>query len=216
MTYDPLTGYGERPRSSRVYGRAYELFTTRPDLDGEHPYVGKTRQTIHQRVHGRSSSAHTSPQSVAKDPWKARIRPGRAGYRLLETVYATGDVAADERELRRVEAFWIDRIRPTHNTVRPVRPPVHTLPARAPRAPRRAYRPSAPREHTGRTRARRRVSGFLALFAVTTALVAWLVAHMDLPWPAAPWVASPVGGLLLALPAFSRLDRTVRRVTGRR
>lgn len=202
-----------------VYGYVYELFTTRPDLDGEHPYVGMTTErTIHRRVHG--PKGHTSPASVAKDSWKARIRKGSAGYRRLETVYATGDPEADEASLRRAEAFWIDRIRPKHNAVRPVRPARHeqvTFPARPKRV--QIARPPSKRAEAAakaRARTRRRVSGFLLLFVAVTAVAAWFILSMGLPWPAAPWVASPVAGLLGAVPTFQYLDRKIRRITGRR
>lgn len=234
MTYNPFTGSdepdavparGERPvragTKRQIYGRVYELFTDRPDLDGEHPYVGKTTQTIHQRVFGSSSSAHTSAQSIAIDPWKARIRKGRAGYRQLEVVYATGDQAADERELRRAEAFWIDRLRPAYNDVRPVRPPVHEGPQPGWPASARTVIGRAPSKRDlaaarTRARARRRTAGFLTLFVVATVLAAWFTLSMDLPWPAAPWVASPVAGLFAAIPTFQYLDSKIRRITGRR
>jgi hypothetical protein len=227
VSYDPATGYGDpataRPTSGKVYGRVYELFTTRPDLDGEHPYAGKTRKTIHQRVHGRSSSAHTSAQSIEKDPWKARIRPGKAGYRQLEVVYATGDDAADERELRRAEAFWIDRLNTTHNDVRPVRPPVHRQPAGTGRTARRATRPTVRppsrqqlAERKARARARRRVFAFLFLVVVATYFAAEFVVALRLPWPAAPYVAAPVVGTFAAWPVFRFLDRARRYLTGRK
>lgn len=182
-----------------VYGRVYEVFTTRPDLDGEHPYVGKTCQTIHRRVHA-GPRAHTSPESIAKDPWKARIRPGRDGYRQLEAIYATGDKAVDEASLRRAEAFWIDRLRTTHNDVRPVRPPAHEQPARTARA-KPARPPSATTFRAAQTRTRRRQesAAFWIWSAMLTALVGWFL--FPAPWPTVlyPLVLSPVSGFILAV-----------------
>jgi AcrR family transcriptional regulator len=144
---------------------------------------------------------------VAEAPWKANIRRGKAGYRLIETVYSTGDPVEDDRLLRRAEAYWIDRLRPIHNVVRPIRPPGRPAP-RAPRSARTA-RPAQPAK-----RRRRQVKPyFLAAFVLTfTYLAARLVVAMDLPWPAAPWVAAPVLGVLLGWATFWRLHRAVRKV----
>jgi hypothetical protein len=193
-------------RRRTVYGYIYELITGDPQ-DGLHPYVGMTERTIHQRVHG--PSGHTSLESIAMDPWKARIRPGRAGYRCLERVYDTGDPEENDRALRRAEAFWIDRLRSTHNDVRPVRPPLHEP------QPRRAVRPT-----TGRVVARRRtfsriparVYVFLILAASLTGLAARFVLAMHLPWPAAPWVVAPIVGVGFAWRIFWSFHRSARRL----
>lgn len=200
-----------RPRSTRrsVYGYVYETITGDP-RDGEHPYVGMTETTIHNRVHG--PAGHTSRQSVAEDPWKARILRGRAGYRCLERVYDTGDPDENDRALRRAEAFWIDRLRPTHNTVRPVRPPLHQ-----PQPPRATARPAV---KVARRRPQRRVPvravTFAVLVAVFTTLAACLIVAMHLPWPAVPWVVSPALGVALAWRVFWTLHRSIRRLTGKR
>lgn len=194
-----------------VYGRVYEL-VLRGQPDAQHSYVGKTTQTIHRRVHG--PSGHTCAADVAKDPWKASILPGRAGYRLLETVYDTGDPEENRRALARAEAFWIDRLRPLHNDVRPVRP-IGDLRAAKPRhypgpiPPRPARSPAR--------RARRRGSrvkplALLTLVALFTCLAAWFIVAMQLPWPQAPWIASPVVGLTVGWATFWKLHRSVRRL----
>jgi hypothetical protein len=196
-----------RPAPRRkVYGYVYELITGDP-VDGEHPYVGMTEQTIHQRVHG--PGGHTSRESVARDPWKARIRPGRAGYRCLERVYDTGDPAENDRALRRAEAFWIDRLRPTHNTVRPVRPPAHET-----QPPKR--RPAAPRPPARR---RRRVPARALVFlfvALTFSLIAGrAVAYVTTAghWsPAVPWIVGPVVGAFLAWRVFWSAHRSLRKL----
>lgn len=168
----------QRPARRAVYGRIYELITGDPQ-DGPHPYVGQTVQTIHQRVHG--PGGHTSPASVAKDPWKARVLPGRAGYRLLETVYDTGDPGENQRALDRAEDFWIDRLRTTHNDVRPVRPPVHE-----PQPPRRPRTTQTARPTPARRRRRRRVPVRWVLLLLTVAagmaLIAWPMLATDRPW----------------------------------
>lgn len=187
------------PQRREVYGRIYELIL-RGQPEGVHRYVGRTTQTIHQRVHGRGG--HTSPDSVARDPWKAAILPGRAGYRQLEVVYRTGlGEDEDKRALARAEAFWIDRLRPDLNEVRPVRPRVTEQPVRRRSTP-------AP--------ARRRVSGrkvaLLSLMAIFTTLAAFLLTAMHLPWPAVPWVGSPIIGTLLAWRVFWSATRKARRI----
>lgn len=196
-----------------VYGRIYELITGDP-RDGAHPYVGMTEGTIHQRVHG--SRGHTSPESIAKDPWKAHILPGRAGYRQLEVVYATGNPMEDDRSLRRAEAYWIDQLRTTYNKVRPVRPPVHERVVLPRRAVRVAVKRS-PAQIRAARRTRLRVLAFLALTAVFAFLSARLVLAMHLPWPQVPWITAPIVGIALGWIAFEWLDRKYRRLTrGRR
>jgi hypothetical protein len=181
----------------RVYGRVSELITGDP-RDGLHPYVGQTRLTIHQRVHG--SGGHTSPESIRKDPWKARILPAAAGYRLLRTVYATADPAQDQDRLNALEALMIDELRTTHNTVRPIRSPGQVPPVRVPQ----------PRESR---RLPFRFWAFAVLACALIALVARVVVAMHLPWPAAPWVASPVLGVVVARWLLTSLQRETRRLT---
>lgn len=176
-----------------VFGHVYELVLA-GQADDEHSYVGRTTQTIHQRVHG--PRGHTSAESVRKDPWKREILPGRTGYRQLEVVYATGDGrAADERQLARAEAFWIDRLRPVRNVVRPVRPRATVTAVRRP--VRRPLRPYV-------------IVAFMAAF---TWLAARLVVAMELPWAAAPWVVAPAAGAVLGWLTFWRLHAMVRKAT---
>jgi hypothetical protein len=190
--------------SRPIYGRVYEVFTMTQPPDS-HAYVGMTTQTLHERVHGRSG--HASPESVAEAPWKAGIRPGRAGYRLIETVYSTGDPVEDGRLLRRAEAYWIDRLRPIHNVVRPIRPPGRPVPR-----PPRVKRP-APRRDAVKRRRRSPKPHFLAAFVViATYLAARLIVAMELPWPAAPWVGAPTIGAVIGWSVFWRLHRAVRKV----
>jgi hypothetical protein len=198
---------GGRP----IIGYVYEVITGDPQ-DGLHPYVGKTETTVHQRVHGRGG--HTSPQSIAKDPWKARILPGAAGWRILERVRDTGEGdAANDAQLRRAEAFWIDRLRPPRNVVRPVRPPRHesgTVPARRARPVRSAA------ETRRRNRAARRLTGLLVLAAACTFLAVQLIEAMRLPYPAASWVGGPALGLFTGWLAFLRVEHLLAVLTGRR
>lgn len=183
-----------------VYGRVYELFTDDP-RDGEHPYVGQTTTTIAQRV-----KRHKSADEIAKRPWKARIVDGPRGYRLLETVYSTGDCADNERDLDRAEAFWIDRLRPTHNDVRPVRPRQgDPLPPRPKES--RGSRPKRPRR-----RVNWRLSTFLTITILCVALVARLLTALHLPWPWVPWALSLPIGAAFAYAAFSRLLTAGRRL----
>jgi hypothetical protein len=200
---------GKRP----IVGYVYELITGDPQ-DGAHPYVGQTERTVHQRVHG--SGGHTSPESIAKDPWKARILPGRAGYRILERVRDTGEGdRANELALNRAEAFWIDRLRSTHNDIRPVRPPVHEsgpVPARRTRQPSRAELAALAR----RRRATRRLAGFAVLAAAGTFVAVRLILALNLPWPAAPWVAGPALGVFAGWVCFVSIDGWVAVLTGRR
>jgi hypothetical protein len=192
-----------------IYGYVYETIL-RGQTDAWHSYVGMTTTTIHQRVHGRSG--HTSAPAVTKDPWKAGILPGRAGYRCLEIVRSTGDCAENERALRRAEAFWIDRLRPVHNDVRPVRPAgeVRRKPTSADASQRVSAR-SAPRRRRKPIRARAVLCALIV--AVSIALVARFVVLMDLPWPAAPWVAAPVLGGAFGWTFFWRIHRAWRRLT---
>jgi hypothetical protein len=189
--------------SGAVFGYIYETIE-RGQRDGEHRYVGKTEQTIHERAHGRAG--HTSKASVAKDPWKANILPGRRGYRCLEVVRDTGEgYQANKRALARAEAFWIDRLRPARNKVRPVRPPSN-VPEPAPVAE-RAPLPLP------------RMSGRRVVFLLLAAGWTWLLA---VPLSAAhlpalvPWIACPLLGLMLSWKVMSavtkRTDRARRRV----
>jgi hypothetical protein len=190
-----------------IYGYVYELILA-GQSDADHSYVGMTTTTIHRRVHG--SSGHTSAADVAHDPWKADIRPGRDGYHCLEIVRSTGDLGEDDRALRRAEAFWIDRLRPVHNDVRPVRPAGE----RAPRARReRVVRTPAPRPAVRRRR--RRVGKPIALvllIAACTYLSARGLLMMQLPWPQVPWVGAPVLGVAFGWSTFWRAHRSLRRL----
>lgn len=205
---DPSSRGDAEPRPDRphgrpaVYGRVYEVFTRDP-RDGEHPYVGKTTTTIAKRVR-----RHKSTDDIARDPWKARIIDGPRGYRLLETVYSCGVVAEDARALARAEAFWIDRLRPTHNDVRPVRPR-HGDPL-----------PPRPRETASRRRGgvrpRRRFPWRAALFLALSAMIAvpaaLLAAAMHLPWPWVPYVSALVVGAPLGWRMTTAVLRGGRRL----
>lgn len=200
---DPSGASRPAPRRP-VYGRVYELFTARPDLDGDHPYVGQTVQTIAARKCG-----HKSARSVARDPWKARIVDGPRGHRLLETVYATGDARHDQAILDQVEAFWIDRLRTTHNGPRPVRPrPGDPLPARP-----RGARPS-PRPRVARPRRPFpwRAALFLLLATATALLAGRLVSAMHLPWPWAAYAAALAAGVPLGWRMTTAVLRGGRRL----
>lgn len=188
--------------SREVYGRVYEPITSRPEVHGRHPYVGQTRQTVHQRVHGRGG--HTSALSVAKDPWKADILPGRAGYRVLKTIYATGDPGADQVRLDMAEAFAIDELNPTHNTQRPIRP------APEPRPPRPPSRRELA-ELSRRQRTRARLVCLLVVVAIFTVLAARVTSGMQVS-PSFPWFASPALGVALGWPTFWWLHQQVRRL----
>jgi hypothetical protein len=189
--------------SRPVHGRIYELRLRNPWPDEDHPYVGKTETTIHRRVHG--PNGHTSARSVVKDPWKARILPGPAGYRLLETVYATGDVAEDDRALRRAEAFWIDRLRPKYNDVRPVRPF-----ADEPQPARRAKSKTAPTEQRRAVPARAWLC--LLTMAIFTTMVARVIGEMHWSNPAVPWIASPSLGVLGGWATFWKLHAALKKI----
>lgn len=177
----------------RIYGRVYELFVQDQAPDGSE-YVGMTTRTIHQRVHG--ASGHTCPADVARDPWKAGILAGSAGYRQLEVVYETGEgERADDAALRRAEAFWIERLNPRRNDVRPVRP----RPGVAPRPARRPVRPTKrPARRPVSRLAMVRTVGFFLLALGLTVASGRIVSMMELPWPAAPFVAGPVIGAALS------------------
>lgn len=203
----------EDPPSNRpIIGYVYELITSSPQLDSEHPYVGKTETTVHQRVHG--AAGHTSPKSIAKDPWKARILPGRAGYRILERVRDTGEGdLANDAALRRAEAFWIDRLRTKYNVVRPVRPAQQ---ATARPAARRAPTQAQLRAMQQQRRLTRRLVAFMLLVLAFTAVIGRVLLAMDLPWGAAPWVVAPAAGVLCGWAVFVRLDHALGVLTGRR
>lgn len=198
-----LIGLPVVPGKRQVYGRVYELVTGDP-IDGPHPYVGQTTQTLHQRVH-TSRNAHTSAASVAKDPWKARILPGRAGYRLLKVIYATGDARADQIALDMAEAFAIDELKTTHNTVRPVRPPLHLAQPVRPRPTKRKL--TAVQRGT-----RRRMQAFAALFAATLLLVGTQLAAVEWTEPAIPWIATPVLAAVLTWLVYFSARNAVRRI----
>jgi hypothetical protein len=188
---DPMPATGRR----RVYGFAYEIFTSRPDIDGEHPYAGQTTTTIHQRVHG--PNGHTSPAEVAKSPWKARIKPGRAGYRCLKVIYATGDPGADQVRLDMAETFAIDQLHTTYNIVRPIRPPADV---RQPRKPATVH--TVPKPHG-------RMVGFLLVWAALSLLAGRVAAAGHLPiW----WAA---GAVVIAWPVFLRLHRVTTWLSGK-
>lgn len=175
-------------RTRRAYGYVYEVITG-DQRDGLHPYAGQTTTTIHQRVHG--PNGHTSPASIAKDPWKARIRPGRAGYRCLKVIYATDNPGADQVRLDMAEAFAIDELRTTHNDRRPVRPPSTAAPA--PRKPRAERRP---------VKVPWRLVGFLLVWASLSTIAGALAGANHLPI----WVGIPVV-LIPAWRVFLRLHR---------
>lgn len=196
-------------RRRRVFGYVYELFTGDPQ-DGPHPYVGKTTQTIHQRVHG--PGGHTSPGEVAQSPWKARILPGRAGYRCLKTIYATGNEVEDQMRLDLAEAILIDELRTTYNDQRPIRSPGAPRPASS-----GIVRDRPARRREARRPVPVRAIGFLLLAASITYLVARVVVSMALPWPAAPWVVAPVIGVGLGWRVFWAAHRRAKRLMpGRR
>jgi hypothetical protein len=157
-SWDPLADPEVRTVASDgrgPYAYVYELVTGDPQ-DGPHPYVGKAKDVEH-RVYGRGG--HTSRDSVAKDAWKARILPAPHGYRVLETVPATGDPIEDERTLRTAEAYWMRKLRTTHNEQRPAYDPqgrpvsrrLTTAPAR-PKPPSRAELAAASRRRAQNVR----------------------------------------------------------------
>lgn len=192
-------------RRRRVFGYVYEVITGDPQ-DGPHPYIGQTTDTIHHRVHG--PSGHTSAQEVAENPWKARILPGRAGYRRLKTIYATGSPVEDAMRLDLAEAILIDELKTTYNIQRPIRSGRH------PQEPR-------PQARNSRVTARRRrrppvrLVMFLLVVAFFTYLAARLIVAMQLPWPAVPWIAAPALGTWFGWLVFWRVHRNVRKLTRR-
>ena len=197
----------------RIIGFIYEAML-RDKPDTYHAYVGKcegaTEAAVTKRFHGRSPSAHTSPQSIAKDPWKADILPGRRGYRILERVRDTGDDRENDRALRRAEAFWIERLRTEHNVVRPARP-ADGRPRRPTRAPQAAARPAPRRQPTARRPPKQSKVGALVFLIVGfTALAAFLFHLLQLPWPAVPWVGSPVIGLTLGWNTYVSAHKKAR------
>lgn len=185
----------------RIYGVVYELVLSGQRTD-ETSYVGKAK-SMRARM-AATGTGHRSPSSIAKDPWKAHILPGRAGYRILERVPATGDKHADEAALRRAESDWIDRRRPTYNDVRPVRPRVHEAQPRK--------RPA--RQQRARSRARR---GWLTLLVVAVLYAIPLANVLSVvlaAWPIAPWIATPVIATMFAwstVRAFFCFTRRVAR-----
>lgn len=173
-----------------LFGYVYELVLVgQPAVVCE--YIGKTEQTMADRMRG-----HRSAEDIARDPWKARIKPGAAGYRILERVRCTGDgYDADRRALLRAEMDWIDRRRPLKNDVRPVRPRGEAVRERPTETRAERVRPVVRRTAAER-RARRRAIGFLVLVAVLTGQAGRLVAGMALPWP---WWASALTALVLGV-----------------
>lgn len=196
--------FGEPTADARVVvGFVYEL-VLEGQRPGEHPYVGKvmgaTKAAVTRRVHGNQSSAHTSLQSIARDPWKSRILSGTKGYVVLEVVRGTsGDKAENDRAVRRAEAFWIDRLNPTYNDVRPVRrekpAPVSKRPVAKSRSTRKPWRPAW---------------GFLFLVALFTIGAAWLLAPAG-SW--IPWAGAPVLGLSLGYRTHLWLNKAKRRTS---
>lgn len=190
-TTQPIPVSGTRRR--RVYGYVYELITGDP-RDGLHPYAGQTTETIHQRVHG--SRGHTSAASIAKDPWKARIRPGRAGYRCLKVIYGTDNPGADQVRLDMAEAFAIDELHTTYNDRRPVRPATGP----APRRPKPERKPVI---------VPWRLVGFLLVWLVPSIVVGRIAVANHLP----PWIA-PLAVLIPAWLVFLRLHRVITWLAG--
>lgn len=191
---------GARP-SGAVFGYIYETIE-RGQRDDECRYIGKTETTIHRRVHG--PTGHTSPRSVAKDPWKANILPGKHGYRCLEIVRDTGEgLQANKRALARAESDWIDRRRPLRNQVRPVRP-------------RHGEPPARPTPRSTRTR---QPSGRKVALVLLVAALAFLfelpLSGAGLPWwmqwVVAPALAATLGWYLFCA-AVGRIDRARRKI----
>jgi hypothetical protein len=203
------------PAKGTIYGLVYELVLT-GQPDDQTTYIGKARwQGSAARTMAVRMRGHRSAEDIARDPWKADIARGAAGYRVLERVRCTGDgSAADEAALRRAEADWIDRRRPLHNDVRPVRPRVGSAPIPHPlRVAARPVRP-ARRPTPADRRARRNASLFLALSVILTLVAFRVVAAGAAPGSVAPWVASPIVGVIgagwLFLSARSKLRRITR------
>ena len=200
-----------RPRSGRpIVGFVYEAIL-RDQPDGTHAYVGKvmgaTEAAVTERFHGDSASAHTSPESIRAYPWKARILPGRQGYRILERIRDTGDPTENDRAVRRAEVFWIDKLQTQFNVVRPVRPPVTR------RAPRPAARPaSKPRGRQVRGDGGRHlaVAAVLSLIAVYATVIA-TVLHMGGASGPIAWVTPPAGAVFLTWRTLLAAERPRRR-----
>jgi hypothetical protein len=179
----------QRNGRRKVFGYVYELFTDDP-RDGEHPYAGQVRapKTIAQR-----QREHKSRAEVGRFPWKARIIDGPRGRRLLETVYATGDDYYDQQILDQIEALWIDRLKTTHNRMRPVRPrhgdPLPVRPQEKARPVRR--RPASP----PRRRVSWRVKVFLTFTVLLTSAFVIGLSQLDQPYPWLPWALGLPAGV---------------------
>jgi hypothetical protein len=222
VTRDGSTRVFRAQPAGRIFGYVYELVLA-GQPDDQCSYIGMAQDMARRMA--ATGSGHRSPTSIAKDPWKADILPGKAGYRILERVRTTGfGEVDDERALRRAEADWIDRRRPVHNDVRPVQPrtepqvgPRNLIGYASPKAKLVSARVTAEQERKARAdrRARTRAAFFLLAFAVFTTLAAWFVGTMHLPWPAAPWIVSPVLGVVGAFWLFNAAGSGYRKVTGR-
>jgi hypothetical protein len=201
-----------------IYGLVYELVLD-GQPDDQTTYIGKARwrgsvaRTMAVRMRG-----HRSAEDTARDPWKAGIASGAAGYRILERVRHTGEgAAADDRALRRAESDWIDRRRPLHNDVRPVRPRVGSAPL--PPRPMSSSIAWPVRRPLTRTQRRIRRNGWL--FAILALILTALTFRVALagaePGSAVPWVASPIIGVGAASWLFIATRSHLRRITrGRR
>lgn len=201
------------PRGPRpIVGYVYEAIL-RDQPPGQHAYVGKcmgsTEAAVSRRFFGPQASAHTSPESIKRDPWKARILPGRKGYRILERIRDTG-LGDRENDLavRRAESFWIDRLRTTFNDVRPVRPPLTETPP-----PARRSRPAVQRSRR-RSRPTRKGPVLLLLLATVTytAMLGWFIHAMQLPWPIVTWGLPPALGLLFGFRTLARAVKAQRKI----
>jgi hypothetical protein len=196
-----------------IYGLVYELVLV-GQPDDQTTYIGKARwRGSVARTMAARMSGHRSARDIARDPWKANIAAGAAGYRILERVRHTGDGAsADDRAVRRAEDDWIDRRRPLYNDVRPVRPRAGSAPLPAPPKvrPVRVRRPLTVADR----RARRNGWLFAVLSVVIAALTFRVVAAGATPGSAAPWVsafiAGPIGGGWLFLSARAKVRRITR------
>lgn len=207
----PPTWYTGEP--GELFGFVYEIVLP-GQADAEHVYIGKTEGQHESDIVARLRE-HTRPAEVARCAWKAGIVVGKRGYRILERVYSKGHgYLADDAALRRAEADWIDRRRPTENRVRPVRPRATGTPL--PR--RRASRPTSPRRQPRRRRnaadrrARRNGWTFLVLVVLLTTLSA-LRLHASGVTGGTLWAASPMLGTGGAWFLFITARRTVRRIT---
>lgn len=222
----PRHGFADDPRSQiareifehgagpvgprRIVGFVYEAIL-RDQAPGTHAYIGKvmgaTQAAVTERFHGGSPSAHTSPESIRRDPWKARILPGRSGYRILERIRDTGDPEENDRAVRRAEAFWIDRLRPEFNVVRPVRPPATV------RQP--APRPRKPAPARGRAAGRdwRRALAPAAIISLMIAYAVSLAVFLHMGGATGPiaWVLPPAVSVFLTWRTVTRVERRPRR-----